>query len=114
MFTASAVMSVYTGGRVQAQIRMAEAGLSAAREKGVTFENVAVTVGEGNQAAQAMILFEAPAEYIEAVLTALLARFEPTAAVTMTFKKARFASGFDMLRFAEALGLDIGPGEVEQ
>ena len=89
-------------------------GLSTAREKGVTFENVAVTVGEGSQAAQALILFEAPAEYIEAVLTALLTRFEPTAAVTMTFKRARFASGFDLLRFAEALGLDIQPGEVEQ
>ncbi len=55
-------------------------GLSAAREKGVTFEGVTVVVGEGSQAAQAMILFEAPADYIEAVLTALLARFEPTAA----------------------------------
>ncbi|MFZ1597518.1 MAG: anti-phage-associated DUF499 domain-containing protein [Anaerolineae bacterium] len=89
-------------------------GLSAAREKGVTFEGVTVVVGEGSQAAQAMILFEAPADYIEAVLTALLARFEPTAAVTMSFKRARFVSGFDMLRFAEALGLDIGPAEVEQ
>ena len=48
------------------------------------------------------------------MLTALRTRFEPTAPVTLTFKKARFASGFDMLRFAEALGLDIQPGEVEQ
>jgi len=89
-------------------------GLSQAREKGVTFENVTVTVGEGNQAAQAMILFEAPADYIEAVLTALLTRFEPTAPVTMTFRKARFASGFDLKRFAEALGIDIQAGEIEQ
>jgi hypothetical protein len=89
-------------------------GLSEAREKGVTFENVTVTVGESGQAAQAMILFEAPAEYIEAVLSALLTPFEPAAPVTMTFRRARFASGFDLKRFAEALGLDIQPGEVEQ
>jgi len=88
--------------------------LSQGREKGVTFEGVTVAVGEGVQAAQAMILFDAPADYIEAVLTALLARFEPAAAITMTFKRARFASGFDLLCFAESLELAIQPGEVEQ
>lgn len=88
--------------------------MSQAREKGVTFENVTLTVGQGSQAAQAMILFEAPADYIEAILTTLLTRFEPAALVSMTFRKARFASGYDLKKFAETLGLSLGTDEVEQ
>ena len=73
-----------------------------------------MAVGDTNQAAQVMIIFEAQADYIEAVLAALLVRFERAAAITMTFKRARFASGFDLLRFAETLELAIQPGEIEQ
>lgn len=102
------------GGKKLDSRTKAFSALGTAREKGISFEGVTLVVGEGGQAAQAMILFEAPADYIEAVLTALLARFEPAAPVTMTFKRARFASGFDLLRFAESLGLEVGPGEVEQ
>jgi len=40
--------------------------------------------------------------------------FDPATPITMTFRKAHFASGHDLKRFAESLGLDIQQGEVEQ
>ena len=32
----------------------------------------------------------------------------------MTFRKAHFNSGHDLKDFAEKLGLDLNPGDVEQ
>jgi hypothetical protein len=54
------------------------------------------------------------AEYLESILKAVLEKFEPTTPVTMTFRSAQFSSGHDLKQFAEALGLDLQPGDVEQ
>ncbi len=40
--------------------------------------------------------------------------FAADAVVTMTFKKAHFASGHDLEKFAAALGLELHAGEVQQ
>ncbi len=90
-------------------------GLSAAKEKSVSFENVTLTIGQGAQGAQVMVgEFKVPADYIEAILTTVLSQFAPDTPVTLTFRKAYFASGHDLKQFVEALGIEIQPGEIEQ
>jgi len=41
-------------------------------------------------------------------------KFPPDAVVTMTFKKAQFASGHDLKQFAESLGIELAAGDVHQ
>lgn len=90
-------------------------GLSEAKEKNVTFQSVTLTVGQGAQAVQVIVgSVEVTADYIESVLTAVLSRFEASAPVTMSFREARFASGYDLKWFAKSLGVDVQQGEVEQ
>jgi len=90
-------------------------GLKEAKEKGIAFENVTLTVGQGAQAVQVMVgEIQVTGQYIESILTAILPQFDPATPITMTFRKAHFASGHDLKRFAESLGLDIQQGEVEQ
>jgi hypothetical protein len=54
------------------------------------------------------------AAFIEAILKTVLEKFEPSTPVTMTFRKAHFASGHDLKDFAEKLGIGLHPGDVEQ
>lgn len=90
-------------------------GLKQAGEKSVTFENVTVNVGTGTQVAT-FFVGEVPvnAAFIEAILKTTLEKFAPDAPVTMMFRKAHFASGHDLKDFAEKLGLELSPGDVEQ
>lgn len=90
-------------------------GLKIAAEKSVDFENVALVVGQGAQAVQVMVgEVRVNATFIEAILKTVLEKFEPTTPVTMTFRKAHFSSGHDLKEFAEKLGLELQPGDVEQ
>lgn len=43
-----------------------------------------------------------------------LEKFPSDAPVIMTFRKAHFTSGHDLKDFAEKLGLELNPGDVEQ
>ena len=90
-------------------------GLKLAGERSVTFENVTVNVGTGTQVAT-FFVGEIPvnAAFIEAILKTTLEKFAPDSPVTMTFRKAHFASGHDLKDFAERLGLELNPGDVEQ
>lgn len=90
-------------------------GLTQAKEKKVLFENVTLTVGQGARAVQLMVgEISVDAGYLESILKTVLEKFEATTPVTMKFCKAQFASGHDLKQFAESLGLDLQPGEVEQ
>ena len=73
-----------------------------AAEKSATFEGVALTVGQGNQMI-AINIGEIPvdAAFIEALLSKVLEKFTADTPVTMTFRKAHFASGHDLKDFAE-------------
>jgi len=57
---------------------------------------------------------EVNAAFLETILKTVMEKFEPTTPVTMTFRKAHFASGHDLKDFAEKLGIELQQGEVEQ
>lgn len=103
-----------TGRKLDSRSKTFEA-LKQATEKSVTFENVTVNVGSGTQVAT-FFVGEVPvnAAFIEAILKTTLEKFTPDTPVTMTFRKAQFSSGHDLKDFAEKLGLDLNPGDVEQ
>lgn len=90
-------------------------GLKQAAEKSVTFEGVGITVGQGNQVVGITVgEIQVNATFIEAILKTILEKFEPTAPITMTYRKAHFASGHDLKDFAEKLGIELQQGDVEQ
>jgi len=90
-------------------------GLQTAREKSIEFEGVTLTIGEGAKSVT-ITVGELPVDggYVETLLNAALTKFVPDALVTMTFKKAQFASGHDLRQFVETLGLDLNPGDIHQ
>lgn len=90
-------------------------GLKRASEKGATFELVTLDVGHGSQTARVMVgdlAIDAP--FLTEVLEKLLEKFEPDAPVTMSFRRARFASGHDLKQFCEDLNIEITQEHVEQ
>ena len=90
-------------------------GLKQAGDKAVGFENVVLTVGQGAQVASITIgEVQVDAAFLTRLLENVLDKFPPDTPVTMAFRKAHFASGHDLKRFCEALGLDIAQGSVEQ
>ena len=91
------------------------AGLSAAKEAQATFENVTVTVGQGEQMIALQVgKVEVDAPFIEQVLSKLLERFAPDPAVVMSFRQASFRTGHDLVAFAGQFDFELRPGEVEQ
>ena len=54
------------------------------------------------------------AAFIEALLVKVLEKFTPDTLVTMTFRKAHFASGHDLKDFAGKLGIELQQGDIEQ
>jgi hypothetical protein len=103
-----------TGRKLDSRAKTFE-GLKQAAEKSVTFESVTVNVGSGAQVAT-FFVGEIPvnAAFIEAILKTTLEKFTPDTPVTMTFRKAHFNSGHDLKDFAEKLGLELKPGDVDQ
>jgi hypothetical protein len=105
-----------TGRKLDSRTRTFE-GLKQAVEKSVAFENVTLTVGQGAQAVQVMIgKLQVNAAFIEGILKSVLdlETFTHATPITMTFRKAHFASGHDLKNFAEKLGLELQTGDVEQ
>jgi Protein of unknown function (DUF499)/Fn3 associated len=91
------------------------AGLSAAKDAQVTFENVTVTAGQGEQMIALQVgKVEVDAPFIEQVLSKLLDRFAPDTAVVMSFRQASFRTGHDLVAFAGQFDFELRPGEVEQ
>lgn len=91
------------------------AGLKEARDKSAIFELVSLTVGNGNQIVSINIgEITVDAAFIENLLTKVLEKFSPDTPITMTFRKAHFASGHDLKDFAGKLGIELKQGDVEQ
>lgn len=90
-------------------------GLKQAAEKSARFEGVALTVGQGSQMIAVNIGdIAVDAAFIEALLVKVLEMFAPDTPVTMTFRKAHFASGHDLRDFAEKLDIELRAGDIEQ
>jgi hypothetical protein len=91
------------------------AGLKQAGDKSVTFEGVTLTVGQGNQMIAITVGdVSVEADFIEALLNQIIEKFPPDTPVTMTFRKADFASGHDLKAFADQLDIELQIGDVEQ
>jgi hypothetical protein len=90
-------------------------GLKEAGAKRATLEGVTLTVGQGGQMIAVTVGEVAvDAAFLEALLVKVLEKFEADTPVTMTFRKARFASGHDLQDFAQKLGLELQQGDFEQ
>jgi hypothetical protein len=91
-------------------------GLKRASETSATFESISLTVGQGNLMIAVNVgEIAVDAVFIEDLLVKVLEKFADTATpVTMTFRKAHFASGHDLKDFAGKLGIELHAGDVEQ
>jgi hypothetical protein len=90
-------------------------GLKQATDRTVEFENVTLTVGQGNKVAQIAVgEVRIDSVFITSLLEKVLEKFAPDTPVTMTFRKAHFASGHDLKVFADKLGLELEIGDVDQ
>ena len=90
-------------------------GLKQAAEKSATFEGIVLTVGQGNQSIAVTVgEIAVDAGFLESLLTKTLEKFAPDTPITMTFRKAHFASGHDLKEFAAKLSIDLQQGDVEQ
>lgn len=103
-----------TGRKLDSRTKAFE-GLKQAAEKSITFEGIALNVGQGNQVI-AINVGEIPldAAFIQALLTKVLEKFEPDTPITMSFRKCHFSSGHDLKDFASKLGIELQQGDVEQ
>src|SRR5215510_5546523 len=105
-----------TGRKLDSRTRTFE-GLKQAGERSVTFEGVVLTVGQGNQVV-GLNVGEVPvqAAFLESILKSVLdlEKFTPDTPITMSFRKAYFASGHDLRQFADKLGIELQTGDVEQ
>jgi hypothetical protein len=88
-----------------------------AAEKSVAFEGIVLTVGQGNQVV-GLNVGEVPvtSQFLDSILKRVLdlEKFVPDTPITMTFRKAHFASGHDLKDFATKLGIELQIGDVEQ
>ena len=90
-------------------------GIKIAKEKNIEFEQVTLMVGSAPKALYLSLgEIKINAEFIEKELAHLQSLLSPEAPLVMTFKKAYFKTGFDLVQFAKSLGLEIKNGEVEQ
>ncbi len=103
-----------TGRKLDSRAKTFE-GLKQAKEKSVTFEGVTLTVGQGNQMIGVSVGdIAVDADFIEALLTKVLEKFNPDTPVTLTFRKGNFSSGHDLTDFASKLGIQLQVSDVEQ
>ncbi len=103
-----------TGRKLDSRAKTFE-GLKQAGEKSATFEGVFLTVGQGSQMIAVNIgEIAVEAAFIEALLNKVLEMFTPDTPITLTFRKAHFASGHDLKDFAEKLGIVLQAEDVQQ
>ena len=103
-----------TGRKLDSRTKTFE-GLKRAAEKSATFEGIVLTVGQGTQMIGINVgEIAVDAAFIEALLAKVLEKFTPDTPITMTFRKAHFASGHDLQGFAEKLGIELHLGDIEQ
>lgn len=91
-------------------------GLSQAKEKGIEFENVTLTIGSSPRIISLTLgEIKVKAAFVEDELSRLQGLLEDSnAPVVMGFKKAHFATGHDLEQFVQKMGIELENGEVIQ
>jgi hypothetical protein len=90
-------------------------GIKESKERGITFEVLTILIGQGTRAINIAINeLQVDGGYLEKLLEAALTLLPPDTPVTLSFKKANFASGHDLERFKANVGVDVAPTDVEQ
>lgn len=103
-----------TGRRLDSRSKTFE-GLKQAIEKSATFEGIMLNVGQGTQMIAISIgEIGVDAAFIQALLVKVLEKFTTETPISMSFRKAHFASGHDLKDFASKLNLELQSGNVEQ
>jgi hypothetical protein len=103
-----------TGRKLDSRTKTFE-GLKQAAQKSATLEGIVLTVGQGNHMIAVNVgEIEVDGAFVEALLIKVLEKFTPETPVTLTFRKAHFSSGHDLKDFADKLGFELKPGDVEQ
>lgn len=103
-----------TGRKLDSRSKTFE-GLKQAAERTAKFEGIVLTVGQGSHVIAINVgEIEVDAGFIEALLVKVLEKFTTETPISMTFRKAHFASGHDLKEFAARLGIDLQSGDIEQ
>jgi hypothetical protein len=90
-------------------------GLKLAKEKGITFEQVTLQIGSSPKTIHLTLgEMRIHAEFLEKELANLQSLMTPDAPVILTFKKVHSPTGFDLVQFTKALGIELKIGEVIQ
>jgi len=112
--TKSARLVSRTGHKLDSRASTFEA-LRQASNTGVHFEFVTLDVGQGAQTARIMVgELRVDGAYLTKLLEKVLEKFPPDTPVTMSFRKAHFASGHDLKQFCDKLGIEIAQENIEQ
>jgi hypothetical protein len=90
-------------------------GLTEAKNKNIQFEQIHLQVGSGSNVISFTIgEIKVSAETIEDFLGRMKELAGPTAPVVLTFKKAYFATGFDLEQYKNKMGIELERGDIIQ
>lgn len=90
-------------------------GIRLAKEKGITFQHVTLTLGTAPQVVQlALGDIKVDAEFIEKTLAHLQGLLDPDAPLVLGFKQANTPTGHDLEQFAKALGIELRNEDIIQ
>ena len=88
-------------------------GLVAAKERGITFQNMKLTVGDGKALVNIGELL-VDGDYLTQLLNTILKKFSDDTSVTLAFQKGNFPSGHDLHHFQKEAGIEIAASKVRQ
>lgn len=93
----------------------AHEGIRLAKEKGITFQNVTLTLGSAPKVIQmALGEIKVDADFIENTLAHLQPLLDPDAPLVMGFKQVNTPTGHDLEQFAKALGIELKNEDIIQ
>ena len=93
----------------------AHEGIRLAKEKGITFQHVSLTLGTAPKVVHlALGDIKINAEFIEQTLMHLQSLLEPDAPLVMSFKKVNTPTGHDLEQFAKGVGIELKNEEIIQ
>lgn len=109
-----ATYSVNTPRKLDSSAKAHE-GIRIAKERGITFQHVSLSLGSAPKVVQLILGdVKVDAEFIEKTLSHLQGILEPDAPLVMGFKQVNTPSGHDLEQFAKALGIELKNEDIIQ